>query len=144
MAGTNTNHHTASDRIPNRLRRLNLAVAVLVVSTTIPACALMVEPPDFPGAIRNLLGEPVEIYEHSLEHPDTTTLVVQLDPGALHELPALGDRCYGAGLVALGSDGEVGQLEDLCAIASDEVWVLHSDGHYVTSYEGDNTYYYRD
>ncbi len=144
MAGTNANHHTASGRIPGRLRRLDLAVAVLVVSTTISACAMMTEPPDFPGAVRNFLAEPVDVYEYSVADPETTTFVVRLDSGDLYELPVGGKYCEGEGLVAFGVDGEVGRLEDRCAIDSDEVWVLHADGHYVTSYEGDDTYYYRD
>lgn len=144
MRTTFPDHESDTKQNGRPALRLAAGAAFLAVPMLLAGCARMVEPPDFPGAIRSFLAEPVGIYEYSLEHPDTTTFVVQLDPGDLHELPALGDRCNGAGLVALGSNGEVGQLEDLCAIASDEVWVLHTEGHYVTSYEGDDTYYYRE
>ncbi len=33
---------------------------------------------------------------------------------------------------------------DPAAIDSDEVWVLHAEGHYVVDHVGDDTYYYRD
>ncbi len=144
MSTVTANDKAVTKQRPNHALWLAMRTAVVTVITITSGCARMVEPPDFPGAIRNFLAEPVEIHEYSLEHPDTTTFVVQLGPGDVHELPPLGDRCDGAGLVALGSDGEVGKLEDLCAIASDEVWVLHTEGHYVTSYEGDDTYYIRD
>ncbi len=124
-------------------RRLAVGVAILLVTTITSGCANLAEPPHFPAAIRNMLDEPIEIHEYPLADPEMTTLVVQLDPGDIHELPSVGNQCYEEGLVALGVDGEVGQL-DRCAIGADEVWVLHAEGNYEADYVGDDTYYWRE
>ncbi len=124
-------------------RRLAVGVVTLIVTTITSGCANMTEPPHFPAAIRNMLDEPIEIHEYPLADPEMTALVVQLDPGDIHELPSVGNQCYGEGLVALGVDGEVGQM-DRCAIGADEVWVLHAEGNYGADYVGDDTYYWRE
>jgi hypothetical protein len=119
-------------------------VAVVMLSLISSGCIGFVEPPTFPGAVRNFLDDPVAIYGFSVDEPDTLTLLVMLSPGELQELEILDTRCTEEGLVALVDGAEVGRLVDRCEIDTDEVWVLHAEGNYIAPYEGAATFYPRD
>lgn len=128
-------------RRENRRRLLTRVASVLVVVLFLSGCSLPItEPEDFPAAIRNQLDEPVEILEFQVATPETTALVVRIEPGDIHEFP-MGAPCAGTGLLAQTSRGEIARLDDRCFLFSDSVWVLREQGDYVNNYYGDSTIY---
>jgi hypothetical protein len=124
--------------------RLTTVVVLMVVAAVGCDAIPITEPPTLPGAIRNFLDEPVDVYGYSTADPSTSTLMTRLDPGDLYEVESLDTQCTGKGVVALEGDVEVGRLDDRCAIDEYQIWVLHPEGNYMTANEGKDTYYPRD
>ncbi len=115
--------------------------AVLVLASFLSGCSLPItEPETLPSAIANQWNESVDVVEFEVGSPDTETLVVRIDPGGIHEFPR-SEPCSGLGLVARSLQGEVARLNDKCSLGADSVWVLRSQGDYLTDYYGDSTIY---
>ncbi len=125
----------------SQARYLAASAAVLAGVVLVSGCSVPItEPDDFPAAIRNQLDESIEVFDFRIETPETTTAIVSIGAGEIHEFP-MGALCAGTGLVAETTHGEVGRLDDRCSLFSDSVWVLRDQGNYITDYYGDSTIY---
>jgi hypothetical protein len=117
-------------------------VVVVVLIVAVAGCSLPItEPPPYPGALRNSLDVPVDIYRYQREDHDSTTFVARLGPGDVYEVEPRDVECVFEGLVALDGVVEVGRLENRCDVSVDRVWVLDPDDNYTTDYYGSGTDY---